>query len=99
METVTFFVVKKILVEQPAQLMRPKAPKAARKVFLEYIPVLWDKLNFTTKITLRNLIRYKSRFFMTVIGVAGCTALLVLGGGIVDSLSDVVTGQFEDIWV
>ena len=98
METVTFFVVKKILVEQPAQLMRPKAPKAARKVFLEYIPVLWDKLNFTTKITLRNLIRYKSRFFMTVIGVAGCTALLVLGFGIKDSISDVVNLQFSEIF-
>lgn len=98
MEVVTYFVVSKTLVEVPAQLMRPKAPKNAKKVFLEYIPILWDKLPFTSKITSRNLIRYKSRFFMTVIGVAGCTGLLVLGFGIKDSISKVVNKQFKEVF-
>ena len=78
--------------------MRPNAPKNARKVFLEYITFLWDRLSFTGKITARNLIRYKSRFFMTVIGVAGCTSLLVVGFGIRDSISDVVALQFGRIF-
>lgn len=98
MELVTYFVVKRSLIEQPAQLMRPKAPKNAKKVFLEYIPVLWNRLSFTGKITLRNLIRYKTRFFMTIIGVAGCTGLLVLGFGIKDSIADVVNLQYKDIF-
>lgn len=98
MELVTYFVVNRSLKENPASLMRPKSPKNAKKVFLEYIPVLWDRLSFTGKITLRNLIRYKSRFFMTVIGVAGCTGLLVLGFGIKDSISDVVNLQYKEIF-
>ena len=72
MSVVTYFVVKKSLDEVPSQLMRPKAPKSAKKVFLEYFTALWNRLSFTSKITARNLIRYKSRFIMTVIGVAGC---------------------------
>lgn len=98
MEVVTYYVVNKTLIENPAQLMRPKSPKDAKKVFLEYIPVLWNKLSFTSKITSRNLIRYKTRFFMTVIGVAGCTGLLVLGFGIKDSISDVVNKQFKEVF-
>ena len=98
MMAVTYLVLKKTLKESPSQLLRPKAPKNARKVFLEYIPLLWNRLSFTGKITARNLIRYKTRFFMTVIGVAGCTGLLVVGWGIKDSISDVVALQFGELF-
>ncbi len=95
---VTARVVNKSLKEVPAQLMRPKAPKNAKKIFLEKIKWLWNSLSFTSKITARNLIRYKGRFFMTVIGVAGCTSLLVLGFGIKDSIGDIVNVQFRDFF-
>ena len=95
---VTALVAGKTLREPPSQLMRPKAPKNARKVFLEKIPFIWRRLSFTGKITARNLIRYKVRFFMTVIGVAGCTALLVVGWGIKDSIKDVVAIQFGELY-
>ncbi len=95
---VTYLVARSSLKEMPAQLMRPKAPKNAKKVFLEKIPILWRSLSFTSKITARNLIRYKSRFFMTVIGVAGCTGLLVAGFGIKDSISGIIETQFSDIF-
>jgi len=94
---VTFTVVRGVLKECPSQLMRPKAPKTAKKVFLEKIPFIWKRLSFTSKVTARNIIRYKSRFFMTVIGVAGCTSLLVLGFAIKGSISQVITLQFGDI--
>lgn len=94
---VTFIVVRGVLKENPSQLMRPKAPKNAKKVFLEHIPFIWQRLSFTSKVTARNIIRYKSRFFMTVIGVAGCTSLLVLGFAIKDSISQVVSIQYGDI--
>ncbi|MBQ1508658.1 MAG: FtsX-like permease family protein, partial [Erysipelotrichaceae bacterium] len=95
---VTYFVASKTLKEMPASLMRPKAPKNTREVFLEKIPFLWKRLSFTSKITARNLIRYKSRFFMTVLGVAGCTALLVVGFGIKDSISDIIQIQYGQIF-
>lgn len=98
MSVVTYFVVKKSLDEAPSQLMRPKAPKNAKKIFLEYFTALWNRLSFTSKITARNLIRYKSRFIMTVIGVAGCTGLLVVGWGIKDSISGIVSIQYGDIF-
>jgi len=98
MSAVTYFVVRKTLNETPSQLLRPKAPKNAKKVFIENIPFIWNRLSFTSKITARNLIRYKTRFFMTVIGVAGCTSLLVLGWGIKDSISDVIGIQFGQIY-
>ena len=94
---VTFTVVRGVLKECPSQLMRPKAPRTAKKVFLENIPFIWKKLSFTSKVTARNIIRYKSRFFMTVVGVAGCTSLLVLGFAIKGSISQVITRQFGDI--
>ena len=97
MTAVTARVTNRCLKEMPSQLMRPKAPGVARKVFLEYIPFLWKKLSFTGKITARNIIRYKARFFMTVIGVAGCAGLLVVGWGIKDSIKDVVNIQFGEI--
>jgi len=94
---VTFTVVRGVLKECPSQLMRPKAPRTAKKVFLEKIPFIWKRLSFTSKVTARNIIRYKSRFFMTVIGVAGCTSLLVLGFAIKGSISQVISLQFGEI--
>jgi len=97
MAAVTFTVARSVLKENPSRLMRPKAPRTARKVFLEHITPLWKRMSFTSKVTARNIIRYKSRFFMTVIGVAGCTSLLVLGFAIKDSVSQVVSIQYGDI--
>ncbi len=95
---VTYRVVKKDLNEVPSALLRPKAPKVTKQTFIEKIPFIWNRLSFTSKITARNLIRYKSRFFMTVIGVAGCTGLLVVGFGIKDSVKDVVEIQYGNIF-
>jgi putative ABC transport system permease protein len=86
-----------VLKECPARLMLPRAPKAGKRVFLEYITPIWSRLKFTHKVTARNLIRYKKRFFMTVIGIAGCTALLLTGFGLRDSISDIVGKQYGDI--
>ncbi len=85
------------LREVPARLMLPKAPKAGKRVFLEYITPLWSRLKFTQKVTARNLIRYKKRFFMTIIGIAGCTALLVTGFGLNDSISHIVSLQYDEL--
>lgn len=93
----TIAAVYKELIETPALLMRPKAPKNGKRVFLERIPLIWKHLSFSKKVTVRNLIRYKKRFFMTVIGISGCTALLVAGFGIQDSIGDIVPKQFEEI--
>ncbi len=95
---VTYIVIRRSLKEMPSQLMRPKAPKSVKEIFLEKITFIWKRLSFTSKITARNLIRYKSRFFMTVIGVAGCTALLVVGFGIKDSISQIVNIQYGQIF-
>ena len=93
----TFFAVVKSLIETPALLMRPKAPKNGKRIFLEKIGFIWKRLSFSQKVSARNLIRYKKRFFMTVIGISGCTALLVAGFGIQDSIGDIVPKQFEEI--
>lgn len=92
-----YAAVYKELIEVPSQLMRPKAPKVGKKILLERIPILWKHFSFTQKVTARNIFRYKKRFFMTVIGISGCTALLVAGFGIQDSISEVVTKQYGDI--
>ena len=98
MAGVTTYVANKSLREMPSQLMRPKAPKSAKKILLEKIPFIWKRLSFTGRITARNLIRYKVRALMTIIGVAGCTGLLVLGWGIKDSIKDVVSIQYGRIF-
>ena len=85
------------LREVPARLMLPRAPKAGKRVLLEYITPLWKRLRFTQKVTIRNLFRYKKRFFMTVTGIAGCTALLLTGFGIRDSVSDIVALQYNEL--
>ncbi len=85
------------LRESPARLMLPRAPKAGKRILLEYITPLWSRLRFTQKVTCRNLFRYKKRFFMTITGIAGCTALLVTGFGIRDSVSDIVGIQYSEL--
>lgn len=94
---VTWFSCRVELSEVAASLMRPKAPRAGKRVFLEYVPVLWKHLKFLQKVSIRNVLRYKKRFLMMVIGISGCTALLVTGFGIQDSISDVVNIQYEEI--
>ena len=86
------------LRETPAQLMRPKAPKAGRRVLLERIPILWNRLSFIQKVTVRNLFRYKKRVLMTVTGIAGCTALMLTGFGLNDAITDIVRNQYVDIF-
>lgn len=87
------------LSETAAGLMRPKAPKAGKRVFLEYLPWLWNKLKFLHKVSIRNILRYKGRFFMMVLGIGGCTALLVTGFGLRDSISDFAQVQYNEIVV
>ena len=82
----------------PASLMRPKAPKAGKRVLLERIRPIWSRLSFSQKVTVRNLFRYKRRFWMTVIGIAGCTALIVTGFGLRDSIMDIMDIQYEEIY-
>ncbi len=82
----------------PAQLMVPKAPAAGKRIWLEHLPFIWNHLSFTRKVTFRNLFRYKKRFLMTVIGVAGCSALLVTGFGVRDSIHDIVDRQFGEVY-
>lgn len=94
---VTLFVCYKSLRHKPASLMRPKAPKAGKRILLERITPLWKCFNFSQKVTWRNLFRYKSRLFMTVVGVAGCTALMLAAFGLYDSINDVVDLQFGEL--
>ena len=87
------------LMATPANLMRPRAPKAGKRVFLEYIRPLWRRLTFTWKVTLRNLFRYQRRFWMTVIGIGGCTALIVTGFGIHESIFSILNQQFDHVFL
>ena len=80
-----------------AALMRPKAPRAGKRVLLERVPFIWRRLSFLRKVSLRNIFRYKKRLFMMVVGISGCTALLVTGFGIMDSIADVAARQFREI--
>ena len=92
------FACNKELKETPSILMRPKSPKNGKRIFLERIPFIWKRFSFTEKVTARNIFRYKKRFFMTVIGIAGCTALLLCGFGIKDSIKAIVDKQFGEIY-
>lgn len=80
-----------------ASLMRPRAPKPGKRVLLERIPVIWSRLSFIQKVSVRNLFRYKRRFWMTVAGIGGCTALVVTGLGLRDSIFDILAWQFDEI--
>lgn len=92
-----YFSCKAILHEQPAELMRPKAPKSGKKILLEHVGFIWKHLTFSHKVTLRNIFRYKRRMLMTVIGIAGCTALVLTGFGVYDSVNDILYKQFDEI--
>ena len=85
------------LREKPAALMLPRVPKAGKRIFLEHIKPLWSRMSFSQKVTARNLLRYKRRFFMAVIGIAGCTALLVIGFGLRDVIGCVVLNQYNEL--
>ena len=87
------------LTEMAAQLMRPKAPKAGKRIVLEKIPFLWNRMSFLVKVSMRNIFRYKQRFFMMVFGIGGCTALLVTGFGIKDSISSIIDSQYGEIQI
>jgi len=93
----TLLVCYKELAAVPATLMRPRAPKSGRRIMLERLPVIWNRLNFSQKVTCRNLFRYKKRLLMTVLGIAGCTGLVYTGFGLKDSIRLMVPVQYEQI--
>lgn len=93
----TWAAVTATLRERPALLMLPRAPKAGKRILLERIGPVWRHLSFSWKVTFRNLFRYKKRFIMTVIGIAGCTALLLTGLGLSDAINDIIDKQFGEI--
>ena len=93
----TYIVASSELKEQASQLMRPKAPKNGKKILLENIPFIWKHFNFSNKVTTRNIFRYKKRSITTIIGISGCTALLVTGFGIKDSVVEIPNKQFKEI--
>lgn len=86
------------LRETPALLLRPKSPKMGKRILLERIEFIWSRLKFTQKVTARNLFRYKKRFFMTIVGISGCTALLIAGFGLKDSIVSIAVKQFDEIY-
>lgn len=94
---VSWFTCRSELKRTPASLMRPKTPKAGKRNLLERIGFIWSRMKFTSKVTTRNLFRYKARFFMTVLGVAGCTALIVAAFGLMDAVGGIVDKQFGEI--
>ena len=93
----TMFACYRMLRATPAKLMRPKSPKEGKKILLEKMPFIWKHFNFTQKITARNVFRYKKRLFMTLIGIAGCTALIFMGFGLRNSIATIVSKQYEQI--
>ena len=94
----TIYAVLKELVQTPSTLMRPKAPKMGKRVLLEKIPFIWKRLSFSQKVTVRNIFRYKKRFLMTIIGILGCTALIVVGFGVRESIRCIMQSQFEKVF-
>ena len=93
----TWYACRSSLAEKTAALLLPRAPVAGKRILMERITPLWSRMSFSQKTTARNLFRYKKRFFMTVLGVAGCTALLLIGFGIQDSLLPIVTKQSAEL--
>ena len=94
----TIYTSVKQLRHNPATLMRPKAPKPGKRVILEKIPFIWKHLNFTAKVTARNIFRYKKRFLMTIIGVCGCTSLIIAGFGLRDAIGNMIPLQYGEIY-
>ncbi|MBO7251140.1 MAG: FtsX-like permease family protein [Oscillospiraceae bacterium] len=93
---VTWYCCRKALKEEPAELIRPKAPDPGKKIFMERLPI-WNKISFLNKVTIRNIFRYRQRMAMMLVGIGGCTALLVTGFGLRDSIVNVVDYQFEEV--
>lgn len=94
-----YFSCRYELYSVPANLIRPKAPKSGKRIFLEKIPFIWSKLKFLHKVSIRNIVRYKKRFFMMILGISGCTALLLTGFGIKDSVTNVTDMQYDEIQI
>ena len=94
---VTYFVCRKDLRENAAQLMRPKAPSAGKRIFLEKVGFIWKRTKFLHKVSIRNIFRYKKRMVMMIIGIGGCMALLLTGFGIRDTIQPIVDYQFGEI--
>lgn len=92
-----YFSCGGILHDCPAALMRPKTPKSGKKILLERIGFIWNRLSFSYKVTMRNIFRYKRRMLMTIVGIAGCTALVLTGFGVYDSVNDILQKQFGEI--
>ncbi len=93
---VTWYCCRRTLLEEPAELIRPKSPDPGKKILLEYLP-FWQKISFLNKVTIRNIFRYRQRLAMMLVGIGGCTALLVTGFGLRDSIVNVVDFQFENV--
>ena len=93
----TWYVVHAELQKPAAELIRPRAPKAGKRILLERLPLIWDRLPFLHKVSIRNILRFKKRMVMMMIGIGGCTALLITGFGIQDSISSVVDYQYDEI--
>lgn len=91
----TIISALRVLKENSASLLRPKAPKKGKKVFLENFKWLWKKISFSKKVTIRNISRYKKRVIVTIVGIAGCTALMLTGWGIRDSITDIPAKQYN----
>ena len=94
----TIYACTKTLKEVPSSLLRPKAPTVGKRVWLEYIPFIWKRLKFSSKVTVRNVFRYKKRMFMTILGIAGCTGLILAGFGLKDCITNLVPNQYEKIF-
>ncbi len=94
----TLYTILKEVRETPATLLRPKAPKYGKRVLLERVGFIWKRLKFSHKVTVRNIFRYKKRFLMTIIGIMGCTSLILAGFGLKDSISSILPNQYEDIF-
>ena len=93
----TWAALAATLREKPSALMLPRAPKAGKRILLERVRPIWRRLSFSWKVTFRNLLRYKKRFFMTVVGIGGCTALLLTGLGLHDAINDIIDKQVGPI--
>lgn len=94
----SFIALYRDVLQHPALLMRPKAPKIGKRLFLERFTFIWKKLKFTSKVTLRNVFRYKIRATMTILGIAGCMALMITGFGLRNSIGDIPNLQFHELW-
>ena len=94
-----YFSCRHELISVPANLIRPKAPKSGKRIFLERITFIWGRMKFLHKVSVRNIIRYKKRFFMMILGISGCTALLVTGFGIRDSVMNIAEMQYDEIQI